>query len=256
MSEEPLVRSRVDGPVATVELDSPGNRNALSRRLLAELDEALLAAAADPAVRVVVLGATGRVFCAGADLSEATGGSMEATTAAIVAIQRRLLTLPVPVLARVQGPVRAGGLGLVAASDVVVASRRATFALTEVRLGLAPLAVSLTVLPRLTDRAAAWAALGGEVFDAASATSWGLVTTVVDGDDLDEEVAWRADVLAQGDPQGQRETKALLTAPLVARLDAEGADAARRSAALFGSEAAQAAMQAFLAGRSGGGRNS
>ncbi|MCM0620273.1 enoyl-CoA hydratase-related protein [Nocardioides bruguierae] len=252
--DAPLVRTDVDGAVVTLTLDSPANRNALSRRLLAELDAALVAAAERPGTRVVVLAATGRVFCAGADLSEAAGGSMEETTAAIVGLQRRMLTLPVPVLARVQGPVRAGGLGLVAAADVVVASTQATFALTEVRLGLAPLAVSLTVLPRLTDRAAAWAALGGEVFDAATATSWGLVTTVVDADDLDAEVGWRADVLAQGDPQGQRETKALLVADLVARIDAEGANVARRSATLFGSDAAQAAMAAFL--ERGRGRNS
>lgn len=163
--DESLVRYEVADGVATVTLDSPHNRNALSRRLVTELLAALERAAADEEARVVVLAATGKVFCSGADLSEAAGGSMEEGALTIVAIQRAVAAHPKPVVARLQGPVRAGGIGLVAASDVVVSAEGATFALTEVKLGLAPAAISLTVLPRMTSRAASLAALGGEVFD-------------------------------------------------------------------------------------------
>ncbi len=241
-----LVRYAVADAVATITLDSPHNRNALSRRLLQELGEALTRAAEDDDARVVVLAATGKVFCSGADLSEAAGGSMEEGARAIVALQRAVLAHPKPVVTRLQGPVRAGGIGLVAASDVVVSADAATFALTEVKLGLAPAAISLTVLPRMTSRAAALTALGGEVFTAAEALEHGLVTSVVPAEELDAAVAAVCASLATGSPQGLRETKALLNRELLARLDERGDDLAALSARLFGSEEAKAAMTAFL----------
>ena len=96
-----------------------------------------------------------RVFCSGADLSEAAGGGMDEGTKALVALQRTTVTHAAPVVTRLAGPVRAGGLGIVAASDVVLCSDDVTFAFTESRLALAPAVISLTVLPRLTSRAAA-----------------------------------------------------------------------------------------------------
>ncbi len=244
----------VDGPVhyqaadrvATLTLDSPGNRNALSRRLVAGLGEALDRGYADADADVLLLRAAGPVFCSGADLTEAVADGMEATSRALVALQRQVLAGPKPVVARVHGPVRAGGIGLVAACDVAVASRDATFALTEVRLGLAPAVISLTVLPRMTSRAAALTCLGGEVFDGDTAAGAGLVTRAVPPEELDDAVREVCAVLAKGHPQGLRETKRLLTAPLVARLDAHGAEMATLSARLFGSPEAREAMQAFL----------
>ena len=245
--DEPLVRYEVADGVATVTLDSPHNRNALSRRLVTELLAALERAAAEEEARVVVLMATGKVFCSGADLSEAAGGSMEEGALTIVAIQRAVAAHPKPVVTRLQGPVRAGGIGLVAASDVVVSAEGATFALTEVKLGLAPAAISLTVLPRMTSRAASLAALGGEVFDAAAALEHGLVTRVVPAEGLDAAVEEVCTSLASGSPQGLRETKALLNRDLLARIDERGPELAALSARLFGSEEAKAAMTAFLA---------
>lgn len=244
--DESLVRYEVADGVATVTLDSPHNRNALSRRLVSDLLAALARAAEDDDARVVVLAATGRVFCSGADLSEAAGGSMEEGARTIVAIQRAVVAHPKPVVTRLQGPVRAGGIGLVAASDVAVAAREATFALTEVKLGLAPAAISLTVLPRMTSRSAALTALGGEVFDAQAALEHGLVTRVVDADGLDAAVGEVCASLASGAPQGLRETKALLNRDLLTRIDERGDDLAVLSARLFGSEEARAAMTAFL----------
>ena len=230
-------------------LDSPHNRNALSRRLVSELLDGLSRAEADDGVRVVVLRAEGPVFCSGADLAEAAAGSMREGAAALVELLRRVVASPKPVVARVHGPVRAGGTGLVAACDLAVAAEAATFALTEVRLALAPAVVSLTVLPRLTSRAAARALLTGTPFDGREAAAAGLVTTAVPAGRLDEEVDRLVAELAAGHPQGLRETKRLLTADVLAAIDRDGAALADLSQRLFASEDAKAAMAAFLARR-------
>ena len=230
-------------------LDSPHNRNALSSRLVTELLDGLSRAEADDGVRVVVLRAEGPVFCSGADLAEAAAGSMREGAAALVELLRRVVASPKPVVARVHGPVRAGGTGLVAACDLAVAAEAATFALTEVRLALAPAVVSLTVLPRLTSRAAARALLTGTPFDGREAAAAGLVTTAVPAERLDEEVDRLVAELAAGHPQGLRETKRLLTADVLAAIDRDGAALADLSQRLFASEDAKAAMAAFLARR-------
>lgn len=245
MTDE-LVHHEVADGVATITLDSPHNRNALSRALVTQLFDALDRAEADASVRVVLLRSADRVFCSGADLSEAATGGMEEGTRALVALQRRLLTHRAPVVTRLAGPVRAGGLGIVAASDVVLCSEEVTFAFTEVRLALAPAVISLTVLPRLTSRGAAETFLTGRTFDATDAARMGLVTRAVASEDLDEEVARVCADLSQGHPQGLQETKALLAAPVLAHLDANADDMAALSAKLFGSDAAREAMTAFL----------
>ena len=241
-----LVRYDVADGVATITLDSPHNRNALSRQLVAELLERLERAATDDEAKVVLLASAGRVFCSGADLSEASSGAAEDGPRAIVGLQRAIVAHPKPVVVRLAGPVRAGGTGIVAAADIVVATEEADFALTEVKLGLTPAAISLTVLPRLTSRAAAYTFLTGERFTAEAAAGFGLVTTVVAADDLDAEVARVCASLATGAPQGLRETKALLARPLLARIDAGAEDMATLSARLFASDEARAAMLAFL----------
>ncbi len=241
-----LVHLSVSDGVATITLDSPPNRNALSRQLVGELLARLDEAEADDGAVVVVLAATGRVFCSGADLTEASSQGMEEGARTIVGLQRRLASLEKPVVTRVQGAVRAGGIGLVAASDVVICAEEATFALTEVKLGLAPAAISLSVLPRLTSRAASWTCLSGETFDGRQAAAYGLVTRAVPASELDATVGDVCRSLATGSPQGLRETKRLLTRDLLARIDERGDELAALSARLFGSEEAKAAMTAFL----------
>ena len=241
-----LVGLVVADGVATITLDSPANRNALSRRLVAGLLDRLEQVEVDEEVRVVVLAATGRVFCSGADLSEASSQGMEEGSRTLVALQRRIVAHAKPVVARVQGPVRAGGIGLVAACDVAICAEEATFALTEVRLGLAPAAISLTVLPRLSERDAAWACLSGETFDGTRAAATGLVTRAVAARDLDAEVAAVCGPLTSASPQGLRETKALLNRDLLARIDTRGEELSTLSARLFASEEAREAMAAFL----------
>ena len=146
---------------------------------MTELFDALDRAEQDEDVRVVLIRSADRVFCSGADLSEAAEGGMEEGAKALVALQRRILSHARPVVTRLAGPVRAGGLGIVAASDIVLCSDDVTFAFTEVRLALTPAVISLTVLPRLTSRAAAETFLTGRTFDAPEAATMGLVTRAV-----------------------------------------------------------------------------
>lgn len=241
-----LIRYHVENSVATLTLDSQHNRNALSRQLVTELFERLEKAQGDPETKVVVIRAEGRTFCSGADLSEASNDGMEKAAGVLVELQRRIVALTKPVVTRLHGNVRAGGIGIVAASDIAVSAEDATYAFTEVRLGLTPAAISLSVLPRLTQRAAALAFLTGEVFDGREAATMGLVTKAVPEDQLDEEIVAICASLAKGDPQGLRETKRLLGQHLVDRIDELGGDLAKLSARLFGSEEAKTAMLAFL----------
>ena len=241
-----LVHYDVADAVATITLDSEHNRNALSRQLVSELFERLERAQADAEVTVVLITSAGRVFCSGADLSEAADGGMDEGARRIVALQRLIVGMDKPVVVRLGGPVRAGGIGIVAASDIAIASEDATFALTEVKLGLAAAIISLTVHARMSPRAAALTTLGGEVFSGAEAAAYGLVTTAVPADRLDAEVTAVCRSLATGAAQGLRESKRILNRDLLARIDAHGEEMAELSARLFASDEARAAMTTFL----------
>ena len=141
---------------------------------------------------------------------------------------------------------RAGGIGIVAAADVAIAAEDATFALTEVKLGLAAAIISLTVHHRMNPRAAALTTLGGEVFSGTEAAAYGLVTTAVPGRRARRRGGAALRRLATGAAQGLRESKRILNRDLVARIDARGEEMAALSARLFASDEAKAAMTAFL----------
>jgi enoyl-CoA hydratase/carnithine racemase len=241
-----LVHYAVTGAVATITLDSQHNRNALSHRLVTELVADLERADADESVKVAMVRQEGPVFCSGADLTEATTVGMEESAKGIVALQRLIVGMDKPVVTRVSGAVRAGGIGIVAASDVAISADDATYALTEVRLGLAAAMISLTVHARMNPRAAALTVLGGDVFSGSQAAEYGLVTRAVSGAELDDAVATVCGQLASGTVQGLRESKRILNADLVRRIDARGGDMAALSARLFGSQEAREAMTAFL----------
>jgi methylglutaconyl-CoA hydratase len=196
-----LVRYQVTRGVATLTLDSPANRNALSATLLAELAAGIATALADDAVRVLVLTHTGSVFCAGMDLTAAAGADPERQPVmAFPRVLEQVWTAPKPVLCRVAGKARAGGLGLVAACDIAVASTAADFAFTEVRLGVVPAVISLPVLARMSPRAAHELFLTGEVFDGVRAAAVGLVNRTVADEELDAEVARYCAMLVAGAP--------------------------------------------------------
>jgi enoyl-CoA hydratase len=244
MTGNELVHLRIDEGIATITLDSPHNRNALSAQLVSELTERLGAAAADATVRAVVLTHTGTTFCAGADLSEARAGSMTGTATTLLTLIGGLIDMPKPVLASIDGNVRAGGLGLIGACDIVVAGPRCTFALTEVRLGLAAAVISVALLPRVDQRAAARYYLTGETFDSAEALRIGLVTIATEN--VGAAVATLTADLRKGSPQGLAESKRLITAGIRAAIENEGARMVDLSARLFASEEAHEGMVAFL----------
>lgn len=243
-----LVTYAVDGHVARLTLDSPHNRNALSGRLVEQLHAGLREAAADPGVRVLVLGHTGGTFCAGADLSEASGGDPFESTAArtreLATVLRAIVESPLPVVAAIDGHVRAGGLGLVGACDIAVAGPRSTFALTEARIGVAPSIISLTLLPKMTARAAGRYFVTGEKFGAEEAERIGLVTVATD--DVPAAVAKLTDEITKGSPQGLATSKALTTASILADFDRDAEKLAKQSAKLFVSDEAREGMMAFL----------
>jgi enoyl-CoA hydratase/carnithine racemase len=240
-----LVHLSVAGEVATITLDSPANRNALSSQLVGELTERLRMADVDRAVRVIVLTSTGTTFCSGADLAEAVDLGMERGTRALLELLRLVIELPTPVLAVVRGHVRAGGVGLVGACDFALVTESSTFAFTEALLGLTPAIISLTTLSRLSVRDAALKYLTGVVFDGAEAARAGLVTEAAPADLLDDRVATLITQLRRVPPQGLSETKRLLTAATRAAVDAQGDALVALSARLFASDVAQEAMSAF-----------
>ncbi|BBZ02922.1 enoyl-CoA hydratase [Mycolicibacterium chitae] len=249
-AQEPRVDYRVEGRAARLTLNSPHNRNALSTELVSGLHEGLRAAVADPEVRMVLLGHTGGTFCAGADLNQASGSSADPEMLAaergreMTALLRALVECPLPVIGVIDGHVRAGGMGLVGACDIVVAGPNSTFALTEARIGVAPSIISLTLLPKLTPRAAGRYYLTGETFTAQVAAQIGLAS--IAADDVEAEVARLAAALAKGSPQGLAASKRLTTATILAGFDRDAEELTRESARLFVSAEAREGMLAFL----------
>ena len=241
-----LVRYEVGGDAATITLDSPHNRNALSAQLVAELSARLAEAGADPAARAVVLTHTGRVFCAGADLKAAGSGSTADSGAALMALLTAITELPKPVIARIAGHVRAGGMGIVGACDLAVAAEGASFAFTEARIGLAPAMISLTTLDIMDPRRAARYYLTGETFGPEAAAQLGLVTVAAPDGELDSVVDGLVAQIRETSPQGSAETKKLLTAARRERLATRGKEMTALSARLFASDEAQEGIHAFL----------
>ncbi|HET7530228.1 MAG TPA: enoyl-CoA hydratase family protein [Mycobacteriales bacterium] len=239
-----LVHLDVSRGTATITLDSPDNRNALSAQLRGELADHLATALGDDAVRVVVLTHTGKVFCSGMDLKEATGGALAGQE--FPRILESIWTSPKPVVARLAGPARAGGLGLVAACDIAVAADTVTFALTEVRIGVVPAVISVTVLPRLLPRAANELFLTGETFDAQRAVAIGLLNSAVPAEQLDEEVRRYTAMLALGAPGALAATKTMLRAPRPGSMSEDLQQMLELSARHFASDEGREGMTAFL----------
>lgn len=228
-------------------MDSDRNRNALSSRMIDELLSGLRRAVADDAVRVVVLDHVGRVFCSGMDLAE-TAAARAAGRAPVSALPELLVAIwdaPKPVLARVGGAARAGGLGLIAACDLAVADETATFAFTEVRIGVVPAVISAPVLRRLPGRAAAELYLTGEVFDGRRAAEIGLVTAAVPSAEISATLDRYVDGLLRGAPAALAETKRLLHREPGTAYAAELTELAQLSVEYFTSADAAEGIAAF-----------
>ncbi len=207
-----LVQVSQEAGITRLTLDSPHNRNALSLGLMGELLDALSRASADHSTRVVVLDHTGPVFCSGADLSEtaaaASSGDMPANVLGDILVG--VAECPKPVIAAVRGPARAGGVGLIAAADFAVCSQSATFAFSEVRLGVIPALISSTVLSRLSPRDAAELYLTGDTFDGTRAAAVGLVNIAVPIEEVDDVIERWCGSLVRGAPRALAATKELL----------------------------------------------
>ncbi|RIL11470.1 enoyl-CoA hydratase [bacterium] len=221
------IRVARDGPVSTIRLARPEQRNAFNPTMIAELTAAFRAAGApaDPeggadAPRVVVLAGAGDVFSAGADLAwmrAMAGYAFDENVADALRLADLFTAIrecPLPVIARVQGAAMGGGSGLVAACDLAVAAEDAQFAFSEARLGLVPAVISPYVIPKIGVAAATELFLTGERFDAARARAIGLVCRVVPAADLDLAVAERVEALCAAGPDAQAAIKRLI--PFVA----------------------------------------
>jgi len=235
-----LVTLTVTEQIATITLDSQHNRNALSKQLIAEL-HACLDEAERVDARAIVLRHEGPAFCAGADLKEQSSEPTDPT--AFVSVLERLMDAACPTIAAVDGAVRAGGIGLMASCDLVVVNETTTFALTEVRIGVAPAIISVPILRRVPAGKIAAAMLTGESFDAAAAREMGLVTHV--STDVAGTVTQLATGVRAGAPRAVRETKALLHSVPESDRTSAFAAMASLSAELFGSPEAKLGMAAF-----------
>ncbi len=257
-----LVRLDRADRIATITLDSQHNRNALSRQLVAELADCL-ADAESLAPRAIVLRHEGPAFCAGADLKERRDdGAVDSRP--MVAVMEQLMDVGCPTIAAVSGAVRAGGIGLMASCDLVVVHPAVSFALTEVRIGVAPAIISVPILRRVPPGKVAAAMLTGEPFDAAAARDMGLISHV--SADVDGTVDELCRGVLAGAPGAVAATKELLRR--VPGLDRSAAfDEMRRlSEALFRGPEAAEGMAAFREKRApvwpdttagvGGGRSS
>ncbi len=265
-----LVRIDLADAIATITLDSQHNRNALSRQLIGELSDCL---DETEGARAVVLRHEGPAFCAGADLKERAieptehagrtpasappastppastpPASTPPASTPMVTIMRRLMMMRCPTIAAVEGAVRAGGIGLMASCDLVVVHADVSFALTEVRIGVAPAIISVPILRRVPAGKIAAAMLTGEPFSAMEAHQMGLVTHVTD--DVPATIKRLTDGIRAGAPRAVAETKRLLDRVPTLDLDAAFDEMGALSDELFRSPDAAEGMAAFRAKRS------
>jgi methylglutaconyl-CoA hydratase len=248
------ILTEIDGGVGIVTLNRPERHNAFDDVLIRELSEALVKMDTERDVRVVVLSSTGKSFCAGADLNwmrKAAAYSAEQTqrdAAELAGMLRLLNDLKKPTVARVQGPAYGGGLGLVAACDIAIATFDAQFALTEVKLGIIPAVISPYVIGAIGERKARRYMLTAERFSAAEAYRIGLVHEIVPGEaELDEAVGEIVDALLANGPLALGECKALIKAVANRPIDQEVIDdTAKRIARVRASDEGREGMAAFL----------
>lgn len=197
------------GDAAWITLNRPERRNALSDEMVPALIDALDAAQADSAVRFIVLTGSGPAFCAGADL-KAGGMRNDNGEPPFIGILRRLQESPKPVIGRINGHAFGGGLGLLAACDLVIASSAAQFSFSEVRIGVVPAMISVVVLPKIGTHHGMWLFLTGERFDAERACEVGLLHRVAAPEELDAEVEKLLGMLRLGGPNALRAAKELV----------------------------------------------
>ena len=251
---DPVVTLTISAGVATLTLGDESNRNALTRAVVAELIDGLAAANANASVRVIVITNTGRVFCAGADLSEQSGAGATADSPpppgrgpdGLVTLLRLIQQSPTPVVARVDGHAVAGGVGLVAACDISIARDDVLLGFTEVRVGVIPAMISVVCLPKMRRSDAMELFLTGERIPAARAAEVGLVNYAVPADQLDAKVDEIVAMVLRGGPNALAASKSLLRrVPEFTDRQTAFEWAQPFSAALFASEEGAEGIAAF-----------
>ncbi len=236
----PLVSVADDARIFRIVLDSPANQNALSRQLLVELHEAICAAASSSA-RVIVLTHAGPTFCSGLDLKETSAGALDLGPLADVI--EALGGTRQPVMAIIDGAVRAGGMGVMAACDLVVVAETVNFAFSEVMIGVVPAIISAPVFRRVAPGRLTRFYLTGEIFTAAEAQDLGLVDVV--GGDVRAASAVLVERLLKAGPRALELTLAMLRDALRGERT-ELRDLQRLSETVFASAEAREGMTAFL----------
>lgn len=241
------------GGVARVTLNRPELRNAFDDVLIGQLRKAFLDIQADPAVRVMVLAGNGPAFCAGADLNwmkRMAGYDYQENLADATALAQMLAALdrlPKPTIARVHGPVFAGGTGLVAACDIAVGTPQAKFCLSEAKLGLSPATISPYVIRAMSERTARRYFLTAEVFDAHEALRIGMLSILTSEEELDGVISSLVEHLLAGGPEAHGSIKTLIRSVAGRRPDdALVAETAQRIAEIRGSPEGREGIAAFL----------
>ncbi|RIL04640.1 enoyl-CoA hydratase [bacterium] len=244
---------QIQGPVARVFLNRPEVRNAFNDGVIAELTDAFARLGADPALRAIVLGGHGKAFCAGADLNwmrTMAGYTWEQNRADAERLAAMLwagYSCPLPIVGRVHGDCYAGGVGLAAICDVLVAAEGIHFCLSEARLGLLPATIGPYVVRALGEQASRRYFVTAERFDAATAKALGFVHEVVAADALDAGVDAIVATLVANGPAAVRACKRLVHdvagVPVTPELRA---DTARRIADIRASAEGREGVQAFL----------
>ncbi|MBL7033301.1 MAG: enoyl-CoA hydratase/isomerase family protein [Candidatus Delongbacteria bacterium] len=247
-----------EGSVARIYLNRPELHNAFNDIMIAELTPLLEGVAADRSLRVVVLGANGRSFCAGADLNwmkrqkDYSFEQNKEDASALADLMYRLFTMPQPVIGRVQGATIGGGTGLASACDIVIASTRARFSLSEVKIGLVPACISPYVIRRLGPGLAGEYFLTGERLTASKALAAGLINEVVEETELDASVERRIEQLITSGPEALNVSKELVRNVPGMSFDAVKDYTAEVIARLRISDEGQEGMNAFFEKRKPG----
>jgi methylglutaconyl-CoA hydratase len=240
--------------IATIWMNRPEVHNAFNEILIEELDSASRALEADSSIRIVIVAGRGRNFCAGADLhwmGRAAAATMEDNlqdARRFAGMLRQLARMKKPTLARVHGAALGGGVGLAAACDICIAAQEASFAMSEVRLGLIPAVISPYVVRAIGPRQALRYMQTAERISAARAVELGLVHEAVAADELDSRVSTICEALGAGGPMSQAAAKALVAAVAGNEISDELIDRTARAIALQrSSDEAREGMAAFLA---------
>lgn len=234
--------------VATITLNQPQRKNALSDDLIDLLGSYLEQAHSDESVRVIVLTNVGNTFCAGADLKSAkpgVAGNAGQDTRTFADVFQLIMHGPKPVVGRIDGHAVGGGVGLAAACDISVMRNDAKIGFTEVRLGVAPALISVVCLPKLNRADATELFLTGERITAERAAQARLINEACEPDALDARVAEFIDMLVRGGPRAIAASKAIINSATAATEDELYAEMAITSRELFASEEAQAGIAAF-----------